>query len=618
MEASSVVWGLDIGHTSLKAVKLQRQGDAVQVVGYSIEPIPAGEDVDRDEAVVKALQTLAAREDMRTIPVIASLSGRQIFSRTIPVPVLNPKKIHKMVELEARQQIPGDLEDVRWSYHLSPSLDGTSNDVALFAARREICDDLIGKCKRAGIQLSGVSVTSIAVYNFISYDQDFDEDESVIVLDVGAENTDLVVYQGDTLWMRTLGVSGNDITRAFMKKFRVSFEEAETLKCQVADSKQSERILRVIEPNLAELVSDVQRSLGFYKSQNSQANFQNVVVSGNTFRLPGLTQFMADRLGYGIIELVDLERIKVAPGMDHDHFLEDLQSLGVAMGLGLQGLGVGKADVNLLPSSMRLQTVLRTKRWAAVVLLALIAVVWLIGYAVRAHRLETNYQIAQDIKARKEKVEEEIAQAKATAEQIIPLSKDINRYRHYGAHVGYLAGVEGAILRTVQEIAVDPAFIDPNYISDPDQEGDPTPQGVYLESIRIPDLPIGSGRTPFEQHLASRDVEIHVRVPAYFGPSKRDEVRNALRLKLEALLMSGEVFRVLHPGQDVPPPEERPKLFAQVTAPSESRRTEQWQWDNPFHRDDQGNTVGRTVEIPMPLYLLAYKCVLGGDHGATP
>ena len=49
--------------------------------------------------------------------------------------------------------------------------------------------------------------------------------------------------------MRNLGISGNDITRAFMKKFRVSFEEAETLKCQVGESRQAEKIL-VIEGSL--------------------------------------------------------------------------------------------------------------------------------------------------------------------------------------------------------------------------------------------------------------------------------------------------------------------------------------------------------------------------------
>ncbi|MFW5751696.1 MAG: hypothetical protein ACOCZK_08635, partial [Planctomycetota bacterium] len=80
-------------------MRLQRTGERVVVHGYAIEPILAGEDVDRDEAVVKSLQTLAQREEMRGVPVVACLSGRQIFSRTINVPVLNPKKVDRMVDL---------------------------------------------------------------------------------------------------------------------------------------------------------------------------------------------------------------------------------------------------------------------------------------------------------------------------------------------------------------------------------------------------------------------------------------------------------------------------------------------------------------------------------------
>ena len=86
-----------------------------------------------------------------------------------------------------------------WGYHLSPAIDGASYDVALFAARNDIINNMISICDRAGIQLAGISVSSLAIYNYVQYDQEFDDDEVVIVLDVGAENTDLVVYQGDFL-----------------------------------------------------------------------------------------------------------------------------------------------------------------------------------------------------------------------------------------------------------------------------------------------------------------------------------------------------------------------------------------------------------------------------------
>ena len=57
------------------------------------------------KAVVNALSTLAQREDIGATPVVAALSGRRVLSRSINVPIINENKVHRMVELEARQQI---------------------------------------------------------------------------------------------------------------------------------------------------------------------------------------------------------------------------------------------------------------------------------------------------------------------------------------------------------------------------------------------------------------------------------------------------------------------------------------------------------------------------------
>jgi len=625
MEAQSVVWGLDIGHTSLKAVKLQRAGDGVTVLGYAIEPIAVGDNIDRDESVVQALQNMVTREGMRGAPVVASLSGRQIFSRTIEVPVLNPKRIHQMVELEARQQIPGNFDDVRWSYHMSPSADGSSNDVALFAARKELVDDLTDKCRRAGLELIGISVTSLAVYNFIAFDQEFEDDESVVVLDVGAESTALVVYQGESLWMRTLGTAGNDITRAFMKKFRVSYEEAENLKCQVADSRQSDRILKVIEPSLAELVSDVQRSLGFYKGQNKDANFQAVVVSGNTFRLPGLAQFMADRLGYGIIELVDLEHIKVAGGLDRDHFLDDLQSLGVAMGLGIQGLGLANANVNLLPSSELLQSMLRQKRWAAVVALVALFVTWIACYMIDLQRLKTNHQIISRIDKRIAAADELQSDARQSLEAIKPLATRISQFDTYQAHVGYLHGIEEQVLEVVQDLALDQNFVRGDVDRDPLDGGDPVPQTLYLESLQIPDLPVGGDVLPFDQHLRAKrgeagTVTLVVVVPAYADSTR---VSNELQARLESLKLLDTAYRALYPTRvrddGVPAAEQRPAYFRNVTQRGSRPEPFSWVFRDPYYRDPETLLLRpRTETIRQQATEVTLVCELAAlDTGAA-
>ena len=616
MESASVVWGLDIGHTSIKAVKLERSAKGgVVVLGYCIEPIHAG-DEDRDEAVVTALRSLAQREEFRTVPVVVSLSGRQIFARTINIPVINKNKVAKMVELEARQQIPGNFDEVRWGYHLSPGLDGASNDVALFAAREEIVDNLIGICKRSGINLVGISVSSLAVYNFVQFDQDFRDEDSVIVLDVGAENTDLVVYQGDTLWMRSLGVSGNDITRTFMKKFRVSFEEAENLKCQVGDSRQAERILKVVESSLTELISEVQRSLGFYKSQNSDASFENVVVSGNTFRLPNLAQFMADRLGYAIITLIELEHIEVAGGLDRDHFLDDLQSLGVAMGLGLQGLGEARANVNLLPSSLKLQGILAQKRWAAIALLIIIPVAFAATYLIRQARLDEAALMTQTMEAQVEAQERSSKKAKEVSEQIPALAPRVKKYEDYGEHVGLMGAIESGVFNAVAEIAADDELLGPDaLVEDPDLKGGqtPMPQACYLERLHVPAMDFNDRqRSPFQQLGASRAIEVHIRVPAF---ADRNAVLQRFPERLRQVRQTATMWKALHPAASDAevPADGLPPLFSQVESVGDEDYTEQWIYYDPTHRDETGRIIGKDYLHQIQGKVLKFSCTLRGS-----
>jgi len=510
MEKNPVAWGLDIGHSSIKAVKLARVGDTVTVLGYAIEPIATGDNADREDVVVKALISLATREEFGTIPVVAALSGRQIFSRTINIPVINAKKVERMVELEARQQIPGNFDEVEWGYHTSPAADGSSNDVAIFAARKELIAELVTKSKKVGINLVGVSVSSLALYNFIRFDQEFPADETVIILDVGAENTDMVLYQGDTLWMRTLAVSGNDITKAFMKKFRVSFEEAETLKRQIGESRQADKIFKVIEGSLNELNSEVTRSLGFYKQTNPNAKLESLVISGNTFKLPNLPQYLADRLRFAVIMLEDLDRIKLADGLDREHFLHDLQSLGVAMGLGLQGTGAAKANVNLMPTEARVERLLKTKRWAAVALLAMVLITIAVHNVVFSGVVSENADLVKAIRGAYKDNDAKEKKAREALDRIGPVAGKLRTFDSYGRHKGPTHAVIDGVIASLSGAITEYGPVAWQVPPELKDEGDKAMQRIYIGRIEVP--PFTYASDSFRPLAGERKVVVEVHI----------------------------------------------------------------------------------------------------------
>jgi type IV pilus assembly protein PilM len=607
MDSNTTAWGLDIGFSGIKAVQLQREGSQVMLAGYALQPIEQGG--DRDQAVADALQALAAQENLSDAPVIVALSGRQIFTKTINIPVLNAKSIHRMVELEARQQIPGDFNEVSWSYHLSPALDGASYDVALFAARNDIIHQLITTCDNAGIQLAGISVGSLAIYNYVQYDQQFEEDEAVIILDVGAENTDLVVYQGDSLWMRNLGISGNDITRAFQKKFGVPFSEAETLKFQVNESRQAGRILKVFEGVVGELVTEVQRSLGFYKNLNAEAQFESVVVAGHTFRLQVLSEVKADRLGYPIISLVEMERIALSPAIDHDRFLEDVQSLSTATGLALQGIGEAHATVNLLPSQLRLQRILGTKRWAAVAILVIIAVSIAISWFVRDNIAHEHYRRAEQIAGLQSEHLENVAGTKAALKELAPKLADMKVYGDFGRNRGLATAIQRGVYEAMARVLANPELALPDNDQPVAEGGDPIRQPIYLDTITLPTLPV-QGAAIFRPLSHGQTVEVRVRIAGSGGDRVRQrEVYEAFRSALREVAFPPEIWDVMG-GEG-----EAPRLFSSVEEQSLRQETESWQYIDANRVDPLTGAVRAAVDrrtLPVQVATFACKLAEGG------
>ena len=626
MHTFPVCWGLDIGHASIKAVKLSRQGEKVTVLGYTIEPITVPEGGDREEAVVAALKALAIREDFRSTPVIAALSGRQVFSRTVNIPILNPKNIDRMIELEAQQQIPGDFNEIEWGYHLTPSADGTSNDVALFAVKRELTQELMAKAKKAGINLSGISISSLALYNFVRYDQVFPEDEAVVILDVGAENTDLVCYQGASLWMRTLAVSGNDITQAFMKKFKVSFEEAEQLKRQAQDSDQSDRIIKVIESILTELTSEVQRSLGFYKSQNTAAKLDNLVISGSTFRLPGLPEYMAERLRYTINILEDLDKIQVVGGLERDHFMHDLQSLGVAMGLALQGTGVARAKVDLMPSSQQLQRVLATKRWAGVAMVAIIGAVLVIDQVVVDGVMTENKRLTDRIAQTYKNNLDRQQKSKAVLEQVAPKAKELKSFEVFGTQQGVTAGINAAIITAVAEVATTKGQINGPTEGTGKDARPAALQAIYLRSVSIPEFATDAATGPFRPLATDRKITLVVSIPTAAIP-------NAVTSQLLEALKNIEVPESLsssHPGvtayrdwlaqhptaTDDEKTGKKPRLFSEVQALSDVAGEETYWYLDKAATNAKGDLEPLEEERRIPAKVVTLACTIKGQEAA--
>src|SRR5215204_3896442 len=304
MPSARSAWGIDIGNRALKAIKLVRDGDRFRVDDFEIiehEQILSQAGDNKESLLQTALAHFMERHETKNSVVGVSVSGQQSFARFIKLPPVEPKKIPEIVRFEAIQQIPFPLDDVEWSYQLFQGGDSPDVEVGIFAMRKELIGQHIKYFTDADLNVQVVQMNPLAVYNAMTFDNRIDG--TTMIIDLGAENTDLIIADADTIWLRSIPIGGNNFTEALVKSFKLNFTKAEDLKRNAATSKYARQIFQAMRPVFADLVAEVQRSIGFYASVHRDSRINKMLALGGTFKLPGLQKYLQQNLQ------LDVERL---------------------------------------------------------------------------------------------------------------------------------------------------------------------------------------------------------------------------------------------------------------------------------------------------------------------
>lgn len=348
-------WGIELGTSSVKAVKLSGDGGGVSLDTFTIISLAdygLGGGVSREDALAGALSSLRVSEGIKKgEQVFVSLSGQNTLGRIISLPPVPEDRVRETIQNEARSQIPIKLEEAVWDYQVIEDSAGEDElKVNLYAAKREVVQQLLDACDSAGLQITGVQVAPLGIYNYIKYEFDDAVSGACVAIDIGADNTDVVIIDGQKTYVRVVPVAGNEITKALRARFKLSVEDAEKLKRNAGKSKDAAAVFEAMKPPLKDMVGEIYRAVGFYKNQNEAANINKLVMMGNGSKLLNMKKFFEQQLQYEVHKVEAPQRVTLSRSVDPGEVQNTIQSLTVAIGLALQGLGVdGVNTINLLP-----------------------------------------------------------------------------------------------------------------------------------------------------------------------------------------------------------------------------------------------------------------------------
>jgi len=308
-------WGLEIGDKELKAAKVKFHNgellvEAIDRIEYST--ISQGIVLEKHELIEKAVNVFKERNLISgSDKVIASISGRMALLRFVSLPPMKKARLTEAIKYELRKQIPFEPSEIIWDSHRF-SGDRTRDkrtEVGIFATKKENIYSLLPCLEPIKMSLKAIQTIPVAIYNLIQMSSD--SEEGIIVVNVGNENTDFIVAGKSEFWNRSISIS---------------------------------------EVNI-DLVREIQRSMGYYHSRAKEAKTGNIFLMGEVFKDDEKIKFMDENLE-GKIALLDLlDKIKISEGADQSILNKStIYGFEAVLGLAVQGLGLGKININFLPS----------------------------------------------------------------------------------------------------------------------------------------------------------------------------------------------------------------------------------------------------------------------------
>jgi type IV pilus assembly protein PilM len=355
------VWAIDIGSSSLKALRLQSAGDRIEVTGLDYIEHPkiltaeGTSEEEKNQIIRASLATFVGRNALGKDEIAVSVPGQTSFARFIKLPPVDPKKIPEIIKFESVQQIPFDINEVEWDWQMMPKPDSPDIEVGIFAIKNELISRYLDNFSSENLRVTLVQMSPMALYNYAQFDRnDLDDQDkkAVVLLEMGSADTNLVICTKFSVWQRCIPLGGNNFTKAIAEAFKLDFAKAEKLKRGAPVSKYARQIFHAMKPVFSDLVAEIQRSLGYFSGSHRGTSYTKIILLGGGFKLQGLNKYIQQTTQLNVVRPDSFEKITPAASVSSAKLHDSICDLAITYGLGLQSLGFAKINSNLLPKGI--------------------------------------------------------------------------------------------------------------------------------------------------------------------------------------------------------------------------------------------------------------------------
>lgn len=304
LQIGAAAVGIDIGKSAIKVAEVRRSARGLELRRFGVAPTPAGS-VDGglildQPAVSRAVGHVLRSAGVSTRRAVVSVTGQNVLARVLRLPPIPEAEVKQAIRWEAERHLPFPVDeaviDVQTVREVTE--DGQRQlEVLLAAAPEGLVLTLIQTLEASRLTVVAVEVGALAMARGLGQTEGRGDHA---LLNLGASTTDVaVVHDGVPQFTRTILAGADLVTQAIGRHLKVDVGAAEQAKVrygmgwdEIPGGAREDYTTDVVEA-LGEIVTQVRRSLDFYKVQFPGAAVGDVILCGGGARLRHLDHHLA-------------------------------------------------------------------------------------------------------------------------------------------------------------------------------------------------------------------------------------------------------------------------------------------------------------------------------------
>ena len=353
---------LDIGASSVTAIQLSGSGNRVKLRRYYEASLPEGLVVDGEivdaDLFGRELKTFVHKNGLRGRATQVGVSNQKVIVRNIEMPEMSETELLGAIEYQAQDYIPIPVEDAVLDFQIlgrhTDAEGQPKQEVLLVAAQRAMIDTLLTSLKQAGLKVSGVDVSSLALVRALVPGASFSPDPARTgvcrgIVDISSSVSTLVVAMDDAVkFTRVINFSSDRFAKVISDQWGIPYEDSIRLAQAVGlpgplapegDAYSPEVVAETQKQTgkaAAELVDELRRSFDYYQSQEGATPVKELILSGKGTLVRNLDAHLAEAIELPVVIGNPLSRVSDNTSSLSDDMLALIgPSLAVAIGLAL-------------------------------------------------------------------------------------------------------------------------------------------------------------------------------------------------------------------------------------------------------------------------------------------